>query len=255
MALAYLVGSEGHFGQPRRRTSSNVYSDSSNFDDSVIVVTEPEVTSLLELLANTLQQRSKDGPGGYSAATFNVKWVLYAIRCLATHTLNQLQFVNVAGVRLNVLLMKVLALHALQNSAAIDADAAEYASFTLYLLSNYGFTVRIQSGHCSECWLLVTQVSLSIFLLQSPFLPGSFGSDDKIAGTGSLSAKVLTSYILMENITSAGRHAADQLLLRLRYLCFRGTMSDLVRRMFLVRFLFPNCAFAHTSFLSTTPDV
>jgi hypothetical protein len=139
MSLAYLVGSEGHFGQPRRRTS-NVYSDC-DFDDSVIVVTEQEVTSLLELLVNTLQQRPKDGPGGYSAATFSVRWVLYAIRCLVTHTLNQIQFVNVAGVRLNVLLMKVLALHALENSSAIDADAAEYASFTLYLLSNHGFKV------------------------------------------------------------------------------------------------------------------
>jgi hypothetical protein len=159
MALAYLVGSDGHFGQPRRRMT-NVYSDC-DFDDSAIVVTEPEVTSLLELLANTLQQRSKDGPGGYSAATFNVRWVLYAIRCLATHTLNQIQFVNVAGVRLNVLLMKVLALHALQNSASIDADAAEYASFTLYLLSNYGFKVRKIS--LFPFWLFVTQFSRSYF--------------------------------------------------------------------------------------------
>lgn len=140
MTLAYLVGSEGHFGQPRRRALSSGYND--NFDDSAIIVTETEVSALLELLADSLQQRSKAGAGGYSAATFNVKWVLYAIRCLCTHTLNQIQFVNVAGVRLNVLLMKVLALHALKNSAVIDADAAEYAAFTLYLLSNRGFTVR-----------------------------------------------------------------------------------------------------------------
>lgn len=141
MALAYLVGSEGHFGQPRRRSVSNVYADS-NLDDSVIIVTKSEVLALIELLANTLKQRSKDGPGGYSASTFNVKWVLYAIRCLATHHLNQIQYTNTAGVQLNVLLMKVLALHAIQNSATIDADAAEYASFTLYLLSNHGFSVR-----------------------------------------------------------------------------------------------------------------
>lgn len=199
MALAYLIGSEGHFGMPRRRASLSGYSD---FDDSVIV-TEMEVVALLELLANSLQQRTKVGPGGYSAATFHVKWVLFAIRCLVTHTLNQIQFVNVAGLRLNVLLMKVLALHALQKSAAIDPDAAEYASFTLYLLSNRGFT--------------------------APFLPASFGIDDRIAGTGSLSANVLTSYIHQQNITPAGRHAADQLLLRLQYLCFRGSLSELVR--------------------------
>lgn len=64
--------------------------------------------------------------------------------------------------------------------------------------------------------------------MQAPFLPGSFGIDDRIAGTGSLSAKVLTSYIHMDSITPAGRHAADQLLLRLRYLSFQGSLSELV---------------------------
>lgn len=105
---------------------------------------ESEVVALLGLLADSLQQRSKAGAGGYSAATFNVKWVLYAIRCLVTNILNQIQFTNVAGVRLNVLLMKVLALHALRNSTVIDAEAAEYAAFTLYLLSNRGFKVCSQ---------------------------------------------------------------------------------------------------------------
>lgn len=199
MALAYLVASEGNFGQPRRRASSIVYND--NFDDSMIVMTEAEVFALLELLTDSLQQRSKSGAGGFSAATFNVKWVLYAIRCLVTHTLNQIQIVTVAGVRLNVLLIKVLALYALGNSPSIDADAAEYAAFTLYLLSNRGFT--------------------------APFLPGSYGTEDRIAGTGSLAAKILTSYIHMGSITPAGRHAADQLLLRLRYLSFKGSVSEL----------------------------
>mmetsp|Transcript_28175 Transcript_28175/g.51005 ORF Transcript_28175/g.51005 Transcript_28175/m.51005 type:complete len:797 (-) Transcript_28175:47-2437(-) len=198
MTLAYLIGSEGHFGQPRRRASSNGYNE---YDDSAIIVTESEVSALLGLLADSLQQRAKAGAGGYSAATFNVKWVLYSIRCLVTNTFNQIQIVNVVGVRLNVLLLKVLALHALRNSTVIDAEAAEYAAFTLYLLSNRGF--------------------------KEPFLPGSFGVEDRIAGTGSLSSKVLTSYIHMESVTPAGRHAADQLLLRLRYLCFLGSIPEL----------------------------
>ena len=50
MALAFLVGSEGHFGQPRRRSVPNVYADSS-YDDSIIIVTESEVLALVELLA------------------------------------------------------------------------------------------------------------------------------------------------------------------------------------------------------------
>jgi hypothetical protein len=159
MTLAYLIGSEGHFGQPRRRASSNGYNE---YDDSAIIVTESEVSALLGLLADSLQQRAKAGAGGYSAATFNVKWVLYSIRCLVTNTLNQIQIVNVVGVRLNVLLLKVLALHALRNSTVIDAEAAEYAAFTLYLLSNRGFKVRLPL------------FSITILKLLVPHTPESF---------------------------------------------------------------------------------
>jgi hypothetical protein len=47
--------------------------------------------------------------------------------------------------------------------------------------------------------------------------------DDK----DSLSAKVLTSYLHMKNITPAGRHAAEQLLLRLKYMVFEGDVADI----------------------------
>ena len=62
---------------------------------------------------------------------------------------------------------------------------------------------------------------------QTRFLPAVYGEQDRIAGMGSLSAKILTSYIHMESITPAGRHAADQLLLRQRYLIFEGSVSEL----------------------------
>jgi hypothetical protein len=100
---------------------------------------------MVELLSDTLHQRAKDGPGGYSAATFNAKWVLYAIRCLLTSTTNQLCFV---GTILNTLLMKALAQHSLQHVASIDDDAAEHAAFSLYLQSNYGFKVR--TANCGQ---------------------------------------------------------------------------------------------------------
>jgi hypothetical protein len=199
MALAYIVGSEGNFGQPRSKTGAAMHV---NPNDSGIILSDNEVFLLVELLANTLSQRSKDGPGGYSAATFNVKWVLFAVYCFLTQTLNQERFLNFGGAKLNSLLLKALALHAVKNVSSIDAEAAEYASFSLYLQSNYGFTTN--------------------------FLPAVFGNKGHVAGNGNLAAKVLTSYVHMQNITAAGRHAADQLLLRLRYLKMSGSLRDLV---------------------------
>jgi hypothetical protein len=63
------------------------------------------------------------------------------------------------------------------------------------------------------------------FCAKIRFLPSFFGGEPK---TGNLAAKVLTSYVHMEDITPPGRHAADQLLLRLKYLCFQGTVAELV---------------------------
>lgn len=198
MALAYLIGSSGHFGQPRGKNTSATYTSPA---DSVIIVSESEAGLMVELLANTLENRAKVGPGGYSAATFNVKWILFAIRCLLTHQTNQETFSSCCGSRLNALLVKALAEHSIKHSVAVDSEAAEYAAFALYLQSNYGF--------------------------KDQFLPAIYGNQDKLNSTGSLAAKILTSYIHMESITPAGRHAADQLLLRLRYLLFQGSVSDL----------------------------
>jgi len=142
VALAYLLGSEGHFGQPIDRRS---FSSLPKYrpDHSVIVMPENEILQLVEMLANIMHFRSKRGPGGYSAVTFNVKYVLCAVRCALTHVENQINFAKFAGVILNTLLLKVVALHALQTSSFIDEEAAEHACFSLYLLSNYGFNVSI----------------------------------------------------------------------------------------------------------------
>jgi hypothetical protein len=140
MALAYLVGSEGHFGQAIIKSSSSTLHG--NPREVVLVMTESEVETLIELLANSLHERGKDGPGGYSEASSNVKYVLFALRCLLVHTLNQSLMVMVAGRILNSLLVKVLALHSSRMDSNVDVEAAEYACFSLYLLSNYGFEVR-----------------------------------------------------------------------------------------------------------------
>jgi hypothetical protein len=188
MTLAYLIGSEGHFGQMMNKQQNR-------YDDSILVLSSSEVELLIEMLANTLNGVGKEG--GYSAATFHTKGVLFAIRCLLTKRVNQ---TKCATERLNTLLLKALAQYCLEQN--MDNEAAEYAVWCLYLQSNFGFRSR--------------------------FLPAMFGNQDNIAGTGSRFAKILTMYLHSDGITSAGRHAADQLFLRMRYLVFSGAMAELV---------------------------
>jgi len=198
MALAYLVGSYKNFGQDNMSsTTSTVYA---NPIDSVLVMTESEAEILVELLARSLHNRGKEGAGGYSGSTFSAKDVLFAVRCLLVHTMNQACMLKVAGRILNSLLIKSLALHTTKLEPILDADAAEYACFSLYLLSNYGFN--------------------------QPFLPSWLSDEDE---NEVLCAKVLTSYLHMANsITPAGRHAAEQLMLRLKFLMFEGEVEGLV---------------------------
>ena len=189
MALACLVGGEGHYGQPRANVSSSVLQS----DDSAMLIMPDEAKQLVELLANALHQRCKNGPGGYSINTFSAKCVLQAVRCLLVTISNQKTFMSSCGIKLNGLLLKALARHSIQRDQTIDAEAAECACFSLYLLSNLGF--------------------------KRPFLPQNYEEDG-------LAEKVLTSYLHVENTTHAGRHAADQLLLRLPNLIFNGYVSD-----------------------------
>lgn len=143
MALSYLIGSEGHYGQGRARKGLVAASAFVDQDESCLIVTDGEVTRLVELLATALHHRAKDGAGGYSAATFSVKYVLLSLRCLLTHYENQVKFAQAQGAQVNALLMKVLAHYSLQRVDYIDEEGAEHAAFSLYLLSNYCFTVCV----------------------------------------------------------------------------------------------------------------
>ena len=200
MALAFLVGSQGHFGQSKITPIASTVQ--ANPPNSPLVMTRVNITLLMELLVNTLIHRGKDGPGGYSASTFDIKLVLFALRCLLTHTTNQIRVADLSGTKLNSLLLKILARFSIENVAWMNDEAAEHAIFCLYLQSNYGF--------------------------DQPFLPESFS--DATYDTKSLAAKVFTSYLLRSRApTPAGKHAAQQLLLRLEYLSFDGRVSDSVR--------------------------
>jgi hypothetical protein len=197
MGLSFLVGSTGHFGQPRGKNTSANYTHP---EDSVLLIPLEHCAVMVEMLVNALQNRGKEGPGGYSAVTFPVKLILFSIRCLLTHTTNQSRFVAECGVQLNTLLIKVIAEHSIGKSNVIDNEAAEYAIFSLYLQSNYGF--------------------------KTIFLPAVYGNEGKISGSGSVAAKILQAYFDMKNITLPGRHAAEQLLFRLRYLQFKGSAAE-----------------------------
>jgi hypothetical protein len=171
MALSYLVGSGGHFGQPNiLRTveggivtalpSESVSPRNGPFmtpntqDTACLQLSAREPLLFVELLANTIHGRGKTGPGGYSPATISTKFVLYAVRCLLTQHFNQTMFAlksGSLGVKLNILLMKVLAWHAVTTTTRrvigdcpddIDAETVEYAVFSLYLMSNHGVKVR-----------------------------------------------------------------------------------------------------------------
>ena len=136
MALALLFRSVGCFGQPSVSQTTKFHED-----ESFIQMTPSEASLLTSLLGDVLHGRKKDGHGGYSPATFSVKAVLIAIRCLLTDVVNQMTFVDVVGMRINVLLIKALARHAVLEVVAVDTRAAECAVFSLYLLSHYGFKV------------------------------------------------------------------------------------------------------------------
>ena len=189
MALSCLLGGEGHYGQPRAHISSSIIRS----DDSAILILPDEARLMVELFANTLHQRSKNGPGGYSGTSFSPKIVLQAIRCLLVTISNQRTFMSSCGIKLTSLLVKALAKHCFTDDSSIDATAAEHACFSLYLLSNIGFL--------------------------RPFLPEYYEEDDLVA-------KVLSSYLFLAKTTPPGRHAADQLLRRLPFMIFEGAITS-----------------------------
>ena len=191
MAVAFLLASEGHFGQNRASSETTAYY--SRTERSSMLTNSSEASLLVELLANALHHRAKEGPGGYSAATFSAKNVLCAIRCLLTSAENQKTIAINVGIRLNALLLLALAQHAVLGSSMLDPEAAEHACFSLYLLSNFGF--------------------------KYPFLPEHLRF-------GNQAEKIFTSYLHCDDVTPAGRHAASQLMLRMQFLIFEGEIKD-----------------------------
>ena len=201
MALSYLSGSQGHFGQPKLRSSASTVQ--ANKNDSSLIMSDSDVELLVELLANTMNYRGKNGPGGgkYLSGTFSLKCVIFSLRCLLTHTSNQERIAKLVGPDLNSLLINALARHALEPStSSMDSESAGHVAFSLYLLSNYGFE--------------------KLSFLPAMYAPRPVNNtviEDEDHG---LAANILVSYLRLSSIPPPGRHAARQLLLRLKYLNF-----------------------------------
>lgn len=120
MALSYLVGSTTNTndGEQAKR---------------MLQLSSSESRMLVECLDHTLSNNAHP-MGFYSAATFSVKWILYAILNLLPlngASLNQ-------EVILNSRLLHALSEYSLTRSTAVDANAAEYAAIALHLLSTHG---------------------------------------------------------------------------------------------------------------------
>lgn len=199
---------------------------------SYLLIAEHEAHSLVELLSHCLEGRSKEGPGGYSGATFTLRGVLHSIRCLlAMDAENRSKFASINGARLNVLLLKVVARYAFlsdeggSNSGkdAIDNEAVDDAVVSLYYMSQVGFLESVCISSDS----------------QSAFLPSTFVKRSKKSGSNSSSTtnydakdiivKVLTLYIgkIRASTSNVGRHAAIQLMLRASMLRFEGEVTYL----------------------------
>ena len=208
MALSYLIGSQGHFGQAKLRSSASTVQ--ANRIDSSLVMSDSNVELLVELLANTMNHRGKEGNGGgnYLSGTFDLKCVILSLRCLLTHTSNQEKVARLLGSKLNTVLINALARYALEPSTSpMDSESSGHVVFALYLLSN----------HCFE---------------GLPFLPNMYAcskQQNQKEEVHGLAANILISYLRLFKIPPEGRHAAQQLLLRMKYLNFEtGTAATAV---------------------------
>ena len=186
-------------------------------------MSESDVELFVELLANVMNRRGKNrrgGGGNYLPGTFDLKSVIFSLRCLLTHVSNQKKFMVRFGPEVNALLINALARYSLEPSTSpMDMASAEHIVFSLYLLSNHGFEdvaflPEMYGRHCGGN------------RDHHHYGSESLVTEDEDQG---LAANILVSYLRLSDIQPAGRHAAQQVLLRLEYLKFENNNSNMVR--------------------------
>ena len=205
MALSFLLGFQGLFSQRTlHKSGSSVHS---NKIGSCMILHECDVKILLEVLSNTLHGRGKAGPGGYIASSFTLKSVLRCLRCMLTHVENRKILATLVGPQLNNLLINIVAVHSLNvPKPMVDEEDAANSVCVWYELSNYSF-------------------------LGLPFLPSSFADQTEREGDRSTAegkaTKTLVAYLYRGPATTASRHAAEQLLMKIPYLTFGTELNGL----------------------------
>ena len=180
---------------------------------SAAILAEFEAHSIIELLAHCLRARAKEGNGGYSAATFNLKGVLFAIKCILSDPMNRRLFAATGNAcRLNALLIKAVSNYSQYDvSNILDAQAAEHAILSIYHMTLHGLDEK--------------ELGFSSSLANGVFLPSTYGD---LEGKTML-IMILRSYLTnRDKATLKGIYATDQILYRLSYLRFEGCVEDLV---------------------------
>mmetsp|Transcript_41622 Transcript_41622/g.88689 ORF Transcript_41622/g.88689 Transcript_41622/m.88689 type:complete len:1018 (+) Transcript_41622:150-3203(+) len=184
---------------------------------SAMILGDHEIHAFVDLLSHCVQGRAKEGSGAYSAATFSLKGVLHAINCILSEPRNRELFAssNLNESRMNTLLLKAVAQYSLLDEeiteATLDAEAVEHAVVSMYWMTLYGLDETV-TGFPSP-------------LGRGTFLPAFFG--DGKAEAKSFVVKVFAAYLGKDEITSIGRHAANQILFRINYLLLDGWLNDL----------------------------
>jgi len=192
IALSWILAAEGLYGG---QAPKSLPSDPKLSSETALRLSDIEVRTLVQLLSNVLHHRMINGAPSSSAATLSLKCLLYAVRCLLANYQNRELLAALAGPKLNILLLKVIALRSTNHVSLedIDLESAENALDSLYLLSSFGFK--------------------HVFLPRWLFAGGT---------SRSFISKTLIAFekSLFGNIAPTTEHAKDQLLLRIKYLCF-----------------------------------
>ena len=207
MALSFLLGFQGLSSQ--RTLHKSGLSDHSDKFGSCMALRECDVKILVEVLSNALHGRGKAGPGGYKASTFTSKSVLRCLRCMLTHIENRKMLATLVGPQLNTLLINIVAVYSLNiPKPMVDEEDAANSICVLYELSKYS--------------------SLGL-----PVLPRSFADQTESEGDRSTAAgkatKILVAYLYRGPATTASRHAAEQLLMKIPHLTFGKEMNGINR--------------------------
>mmetsp|Transcript_2329 Transcript_2329/g.5088 ORF Transcript_2329/g.5088 Transcript_2329/m.5088 type:complete len:1009 (-) Transcript_2329:214-3240(-) len=183
---------------------------------SATTLGDHETFTFVDLLSHCLQGRAKEGSGAYSAATFSLKGVLHVIKCIMFEPRNRKLFASSSnGSRLNTLLLKAVARYSVLDKeiteATMDAEAVEHAVVSIYWMTLYALDESV--------------IGFSSPLGRGTFLPSSFGS--QYIEAKSVLAKIFTAYVKKDGITPRSQHAANQVLFRVNYLRFDGSVADL----------------------------